>query len=39
MIEDAVKKVLNEGHRTADISKEDSYLSTAEITDRIIEFL
>lgn len=38
-IVDAVDKVLNLGYRTADLSHGNEYLSTVEITDKIIENL
>ena len=38
-IVEAVDKVLNAGYRTADLSHGGSYLSTVEITDKIIENL
>ena len=36
-IVNAVDEVLNEGHRTADIAAGGAYLSTTEMTDKIIE--
>ncbi len=38
-IVEAVNKTLNEGYRTADLSHGKEYLSTTEITDKIIENL
>jgi 3-isopropylmalate dehydrogenase len=35
----AVDKTLNEGYRTADLAHGKPYLTTTEITDKIIEFI
>ncbi|MBN2284997.1 MAG: 3-isopropylmalate dehydrogenase [Tissierellales bacterium] len=38
-IENAVRSTLKEGYRTADITKDNHYLGTKEITDQILQYI